>query len=109
VSIARWGDLEERVQKLETWAGPGQIQALVDGQLAIRDDLAKVYKTLERHDRILTRLQKNVGTLQSDVATLKTDVATLKTDMIEVKGDISVLKAGMAELLRRIPEPPSPN
>ena len=106
MSIARWGELEARVQKLETWAGPGQIQALVDGQvairadlakfqLAVRADLAKVHKTLDRHDRFLARLAKDVGTLESDVATLKTDVATLK--------------AGMAELLRRIPEPPSPN
>jgi septal ring factor EnvC (AmiA/AmiB activator) len=95
MSIARWADLEDRVQKLETWAGPGQIQALIDGQQAIRADLAKVHKTLDRHDRVLTRLCKDVGTLKTDVATLKTDVATLKV--------------GMAELLRRIPEPPMPN
>ena len=95
MGIAQWGELEERVRKLETWAGPGQIQALIDGQRAIRDDLAKVHRTLERHDRILTRLQKNFGTVQADVGTHKTDVGTLKT--------------GMAELLRRIPEPPSPN
>jgi hypothetical protein len=114
VSIARWGELEDRVKTLETWAGPGQIQALIDGQRAIRADLVKVHVTLDRHERILTRLGKDVGTLKSDVGTLKSDVATLKSDVGTLKSDVATLKAdmvevktGMAELLRRVPEPPS--
>lgn len=121
VSIARWGELEDRVKTLETWSGPGQIQALIDGQRAIRADLVKVHATLDRHERILTRLGKDVGTLKSDVATLKSDVGTLKSDVATLKSDVATLKsdvatlktdmvevkAGMAELLRRIPEPPS--
>src|SRR5581483_4169758 len=92
VSIARWGELEDRVKTLETWSGPGQIQALIDGHRAIRADLVKVHITLDRHERILTRLGKDVGTLKTSVATLKSDVGTLKTDVGTLKTDVGTLK-----------------
>jgi septal ring factor EnvC (AmiA/AmiB activator) len=79
----RLGALEVRVGKLETWAGPGQAEALAVGQRALRADLAKVRQTQDRHTRAL--------------ADLKTDVADLKTDLAEVKGTVR-------EILRRLPE-----
>jgi chromosome segregation ATPase len=110
VDIAQWGRLEARVERLETWAGPGQIQALIEGQQALRADMAKVHATLDRHERILTKLQEDVGTLKSDVGTLKSDVGTLKTDVDILKTDMAWVKETLAEVLRRLPDPgTSPN
>lgn len=80
MSIAQWGRLEARVEQLETWAGPGQIQALVEGQQALRADMAKVHASLDRHERILTK----------------------------VKSDMTWVKKTLAEVLRRLPDPPPP-
>jgi chromosome segregation ATPase len=129
----RLGALEVRVGNLETWAGPGQVEALAEGQRALRADLAKVRQTQDRHTRMLadltadvselkTRvsgletdvagLKSDVATLKSDVATLKSDVATLKSDVATLKSDVATLKSDMAEvketvreILRRLPEP----
>jgi hypothetical protein len=62
--------LEDEVQQLQTWAGPGQIQALLDGQRELRSDMAKLQGTADRHERLL------VG-LKSDVADLKVAVAEI--------------------------------
>lgn len=98
-----WGHgLEDRVTQLETWSGPGQIEALIEGQRAIRADLTKLQVTVDRHGRQLTRLTRDVSGLKTDVATLKTEVDGLKEDMVEVKGTLK-------EILRRLPEPSSAN
>ena len=81
-----------RVGNLETWAGPGQAQALAEGMREVRADLAKVRQTQDRHTRML-------ADLTADVSELKSDVATLKTDMAEVKSTLG-------EVLRRLPAPP---
>jgi hypothetical protein len=73
----RVGMLEMRVKTLETWAGPGQTEALAEGQRAIRADLAS---------------------LRSDVGKLRTDVGKLTVDMAKVKGILQ-------EILRRLPPP----
>jgi septal ring factor EnvC (AmiA/AmiB activator) len=103
LSIAEWVQrLEGRVGNLETWAGPGQVAVLIEGQREIRADIAKLQDTADKHGKMLTRLVRRVSGLEADVATLKADVATLKQDMTDVKGTL-------AEILRRLPEPPSPN
>ena len=103
MSIAQWERLEARVQQLETWAGPGQIQALIEGQRVLRAEMVKVQATLDRHGRILTRLKADMSGAKSDIGALKTDISALKTDMAWVKETLT-------ELLRRIPQlPPSPN
>src|ERR1039458_1284496 len=120
----RVGMLEMRVKTLETWAGPGQTEAMAEGQRAIRADLAnlradlaklrvdtaKVQKTQDRHSRLLGRLTSDVDILQGDVAQLKGDVAQLKGDVAELKGDVAELRSDMAEvkgtlqeILRRLP------
>ena len=95
----RVGMLEMRVNTLETWAGPGQTEALAEGQRKIRADLAKIQKTQDRHSRLLGRLTSDVDILQGDVAGLKADVAELRSDMAEVKGTLQ-------EILRRLPPGP---
>ncbi len=75
--------LEQRVDHLVTWAGPGQAQALLDGLQDLREEFA----AFRREMRV------ELGTLKPDVGTLKADVGALK--------------AGMAELLRRLPPAPS--
>jgi mediator of RNA polymerase II transcription subunit 25 len=98
VSIAQWETLEARVQQLEAWAGPGQIQALTEGQRALRAEMAKVQATLDRHGRILTKLKADMSGVKTDVATLRTDVATLKTDVATLKTDVATLKTDVATL-----------
>ena len=90
--------LEVRVKTLETWAGPGQTEALAEGQRKIRADLAKIQKTQDRHSRLLGRLTSDVDILQGDVAQLKGDVAQIKGDVAQIKGDVAELKGDVAEL-----------
>jgi septal ring factor EnvC (AmiA/AmiB activator) len=97
---ARLETLEVRVDNLETWAGPGQAQALAEGQRELRAELAKVQQTQDRHTRMLADLISDVSGLKTDSTSLKADVATLKADVAE-------LKSGMAEILRRLPPPPA--
>jgi chromosome segregation ATPase len=125
---ARLGTLEVRVDNLETWAGPGQAQALAEGQRELRAELAKVQQTQDRHTRMLAdlisdvsglktdvaglktevaSLKTDVAQLKTDVASLKTDVAQLKTDVAQLKTDVAEIKRGMAEILRRLPAPPA--
>jgi hypothetical protein len=67
------------MKTLETWAGPGQVEALAEGQRAIRADLAK---------------------LRADLAKLRADMAkvqqTQDRHLAEVKGMLQ-------EVLRRLP------
>lgn len=123
--------LEDEVQQLQTWAGPGQVQALLDGQRELRSDMAKLQATVDRHERLLvglksavsgfksdvttlkgdvagikgdvTTLKSDVTTLKDDVTTLKDDVADLKDDVAGIKGDVADLKVAVAEILRRLP------
>jgi hypothetical protein len=89
----RLKDLEVRVDHLETWAGPGQAEALAEGQRQLRAEFAKMRVTQDRHTRMLTEIT-------ADVSGLKTDVAGLKTDMADVKSTVQ-------EILRRLPPPPA--
>src|ERR1700678_1845295 len=99
VSITGWlQGLEDRVERLETWAGPGQIEALAEGQRAIRADIAKLQATPDRHEKLLVRLTHDVSGLQTDVAGLKTDVSGLKTDVAGLKTDVAGLKTDVAGL-----------
>lgn len=49
------------MQHLETWTGPGQVQALLDGQQELRADVAKVHSALARHEQLLTRLKTDMS------------------------------------------------
>lgn len=123
-----------RVERLETWAGPGQTEALSVNIRAIRADVVALRGVQKKHGTQLdeltrdsARLKADVGELKGDVAVLtadvavlkadaavlKADVAVLKADVGELKGDVGVLKAdvgalrvAVAEILRRLPEPP---
>jgi chromosome segregation ATPase len=99
VSVTGWlQGLEDRVERLETWAGPGQIEALAEGQQAIRADIAKLQVTVNRHEKLLVRIARDVGTLKGDVGTLKGDVGTLKGDMDTLKTDVGTLKTDVGTL-----------
>jgi chromosome segregation ATPase len=130
----RLGTLDMRVDNLETWAGPGQAEALAEGQRELRADLAKVRQTQDRHTRMLAdlisdvaglktsvsvleadnaslktsfaTLQADVVGLKADVATLQADVTTLKTDVAGLTADMAEVKGTLAEILRRLPVPP---
>jgi chromosome segregation ATPase len=116
--------LQVRVSKLETWAGPGQADALATGLRAVRADVAVIRRVQGQHTAMLTTLSRDVGGLQGnmavqqadvaglkqdvavlkgDVAGLKQDVAVLKTDVAGLKSDMADVKAALAEVLRRLP------
>jgi hypothetical protein len=78
----RVGILEMRVKTLETWAGPGQAEALAEGHRQIRADLAS----------LRAQTKADVDRLRTEVASLRTD---LRSDMADVKGTLR-------EILRRL-------
>src|SRR5215471_2356667 len=101
----RVAPLEAKVERLETWAGPGQNMSFSDGLAELRKKFDEFGKVQAKHTTMLTTLTGDVAGLKTDVATLKTDmvevkadVAGLKTDMVEVKADVATLKTDVAGL-----------
>jgi chromosome segregation ATPase len=125
--------LQVRVEKLETWAGPGQAVALSTALQALRADVAEITRVQRQHTGLLSALNRDVSglkaevtgltgqvtgltadvtSLKTDVTTIKADVSTLQADVIIIKADVSILKTDMtevkvtlAEILRRLPSP----
>ena len=102
-----------RVERLETWAGPGQTEALSVNIRAIRADVVAFRGVQTKHGTQLDELTRDSARLKADVGELKGDVAVLQADVGELKDDVGVLKAdvgalrvAVAEILRRLPEPP---
>ncbi len=92
--------LEVQVERLDTWAGPGQNATLSANLAAFRKEMAgkltELRRDFDKFGKVQDRHARMLKTLTGDVATLKTDVATLKTDMVEVKGTLG-------EILDRLP------
>ena len=76
--------LEGRMKTLETWAGPGQVEALSEGQRAIRAELTK---------------------LRADVAKIQADMAKVQKTQDRHSADVAELKSMLQEVLRRLPPP----
>jgi regulator of replication initiation timing len=95
----RVSKLETAIQRLETWAGPGQVEALIEGQRDVRTQVRDLRTQVGDLRTEVGDLRTEVGTLKVDVAELKTDVGTLKTDMAWVKETLQ-------EVLRRLPPLP---
>jgi hypothetical protein len=79
--------LDTRVDTLETWAGPGQVEALIQGQRDLRRQLSQVQRVQERHTRMISGLMLDVAGLRADVAEASDS---------------------LRELLRRLPAGPAP-
>jgi chromosome segregation ATPase len=101
----RIGLLEVRISELETWAGPGQAEAVATGLRAVRGELAVMRRVQNQHTAMLhgltadvTGIKGDVAVLQSDVTGIKGDVAELRADVAGLKADVGVLKADVAEL-----------
>src|ERR1700733_3512469 len=97
--------LEMRVDRRETWAGPGQAETLATALRALRADMSAMRRVQNQHTTMLTGLvadvsglKSDVTGLQSDVAMLKSDVATLKSDVATLKSDVATLKSDVADL-----------
>jgi hypothetical protein len=126
---ARIGTLEDKVHKLDTWAGPGQNKGLSDNIIGFRSEtnghFAEVKKKLkelgvvqdqhtgylQRHARMIDdlmlmsgRMRDTLLDVQVEVADFKTEVAaeigTLKGDLAEFKVEV---KGALAEILDRLP------
>jgi chromosome segregation ATPase len=102
MSIADWHGLEDRVTDLETWAGPGQIHALAEGQQAIRADIAKLQITVDRHGKVLTRLTRQVSGLETKVANLDTRLGSLETKVANLDTRLASLETKVANLDTRL-------
>src|ERR1700722_19293726 len=62
--------LQMRVSKLETWAGPGQADALSAGMRALRTDVADIRRVQRQHPGLLGALNRDVAGLTRVVAGL---------------------------------------
>ena len=89
----RLKDVEVRVDRLETWAGPGQAEALSVGLSALRAEIAAFRQEVNRAFR---DVRAEMAGIKSSVSALETDVAGLKSDMADIKGVLE-------EILRRLP------
>jgi hypothetical protein len=96
--------LEVRVEKLETWAGPGQADALSTGQIAIRTDIASFRREVKSG---LTGLGRELAILRGDLTSLrdetKADIASLRSDIASLRSDLTSLRGILQEILRRLP------
>jgi hypothetical protein len=99
--------LEMRVERLETWAGPGQNEVLSVNLRALRADVVVLRRVQNQHTVLLGELSTDVSRLKADVAVIKDDVAVLKSDVAELKADVSSLKFAVQEILRRLPPAPT--
>jgi hypothetical protein len=60
---------------------------------------------LEEHSDRLATLQSDVDGLRTDVDGLRTDVHGMRTDIVEMNVRLIKVETGIAEILRRLPEP----
>ena len=95
--------LQVRVSKLETWAGPGQADALSAGMRAMRTEIADIRRVQRQHTGLLSALNRDVAGLKGEVGGLKGDMARLEGHMARLEGDMADVKAALAEILRRLP------
>ncbi len=95
----RVSKLEANVARLETWAGPGQIGALIEGQRDLRTQVRDIQGQVRDFRGQLAKVQQVQDAHTGMIAGLKTDVAALKTDMAWVRDTLR-------EVLRRLPPPP---
>jgi chromosome segregation ATPase len=84
--------LEMRVERLETWAGPGQNEVLSVNLRALRADVVVLRRVQNQHTVLLEELSEDVSRLKADVAVLKDDVTGLKSDVTELKDAVAELK-----------------
>lgn len=94
------------VERLETWAGPGQTEALSVNIRAIRADMVAFRGVQKKQGTQLDELTADVPRLKADVAELRADVGVLKADVGVLKADVGVLRVAVQEILRRLPEKP---
>jgi len=90
--------LEKKVERLETWAGPGQNVSFSESLAELRKKFDDFGRVQARHTKMIGNLADDVAGLKADVAGLKTDVAGLKTDVATLKTDVAGLKADMVEV-----------
>src|SRR5580700_8634259 len=95
--------LRVRVSKLETWAGPGQAEAMSTGMRALRTDVAAIRRVQTQHTTAIAALQRDVTGLKTDMIGVKAELAVLKDDVAVLKQDMGDVKVALAEILRRLP------
>jgi len=86
-----------RVERLETWAGPGQNEVLSVNLRALRADVVVLRRVQNQHTVVLGELSEDVSRLKADVTVLKDDVAVLKEDVAGLKDDVVGLRRVQAQ------------
>jgi hypothetical protein len=69
--------LEMRVERLETWVGPGQNESLSVNIRAIRADMVAFRRVQSQHGVLLGRLNEDVAGLKADVAEMKVAIGEI--------------------------------
>ena len=103
------GTLEARVKNLETWAGPGQNEALVDNLVGIWKALAEFALGQKKQDRILDQLVKGQERHEK-LLTQHSEILTRHGEILDRHGEILGGHTQMLEeILRRLPKPAAPS
>jgi chromosome segregation ATPase len=99
--------LQMRVSKLETWAGPGQADALSAGMRALRTDVADIRRVQRQHTGLLGALNRDVAGLSRVqeqhtglLGALNRDVAELSEVQEQHTGQLGKLDQDLAGLSR---------
>jgi septal ring factor EnvC (AmiA/AmiB activator) len=109
--------LQMRVSKLETWAGPGQADALSAGARALRTDVADIRRVQRQHTGLLGALNQDVAEAKRVQRQHTGLLSALNQDLAEAKRvqeqhtallsalnqDVAEAKMALAEILRRLP------
>ncbi|HEY5988985.1 MAG TPA: hypothetical protein VIV12_21780 [Streptosporangiaceae bacterium] len=89
-------NLETGVERLETWAGPGQIEALIDGQRDLRTHMGELRGQIGE-------LRGHMGELRGQIGELRGQMGELRGQMGDLRADVTGLKDMLQEVLRRLP------
>src|SRR6516225_4581149 len=92
---ARIGKLEDRVDHLEAFAGPGQQEALADNIVEFR---AETNRKLDGLGKDVTRLRNDVSQLTTQFEGFRTEVSQLSGEVADLQADITGVKADVAGL-----------
>src|SRR5260370_37219201 len=101
----RLKDGEVRVDRLETWAGPGQAEALSVGLSALRAEIAAFRQEVNRAFR---DVRAEMAGIKSSVSALVACVAGLQAVRSGLQRGVTEVKCRLEEELKRLPPPPYP-
>jgi prefoldin subunit 5 len=92
---ARIGTLEDKVHELDTWAGPGQNDALSKNIIGFR---AETNRKLDGLTKDLTKVGNDVNQLTAQFGGFRNEVSRLSGEIAELQSDTTEVKTKLKEL-----------